>query len=116
MEHGVPQSLDEEADWPILGDGEGDVTTYETTDELPQTASDLVCKYRDAKDCVLRSAGYLDVLGNVWSCIVEGPGWVDLCIVNEGRGGCEVEVVRMEVADWKESYAKREDYVGPVDR
>ena len=106
----------DQSDWPILGDDGNDVTTYETTDELPQTAKDLVCQYRDAMDCIVHSAGYMDVLGNAWSCIVEGPGWVDLCLVTERGGGCTVEVVRMEVTDWRESYAQQEDDVGPVDR
>lgn len=82
---------------------DGDVTTYETSTELPATASDLVCEYRDERDCVVRSAGYLDLQGNAWSCLMEGPGWVDLCLVIQQDEGCVVRVARMEVTDWEES-------------
>lgn len=55
----------------------------------------------------LRYAGYLDLLGNVWGCLVSGDAWVQAIVVREeegdgtqdaalGRGGSSlVTVVRL---------------------
>lgn len=53
--------------------------------DVPTVACDLVAGYRDEGDCLLRHAGYLDLLGNVWGCVVQGPGWVDVCVVSQGE-------------------------------
>lgn len=88
------------------GDGDIHVTTYETSEELPDAAAELVSRYEEANDCLVRSAGYLDMFGNVWSCLMEGPGWVDLCLVSQGEDACVVRVTRMEAKEWERSYAQ----------
>ena len=62
--------------------------------------------YRDQGDCLLRRAGYLDLLGDVWSCTVEGPGWVDVVLVRraEGDRGSRVRVVRLALEEWEGAY------------
>lgn len=84
-----------------------DATAYTTARDVPEAASDLLERYRDEGDCLLRQAGYLDLLGNVWSCMTEGPGWVDVCVVvrSESGEGCAVRVVRLDRKEWEESYA-----------
>lgn len=112
-----PTNEGEEADELRRIRDDARVTSYQTSEELPETASELVLRYRDQRDCMVRSAGYIDMLGNAWSCLMEGPGWVDLCVVLQGDEGCSVQVIRMEVKDWEESYGhQKEDEVWPIDR
>jgi len=89
--------------WPYDASG-AEVASYETQEDLVDTATDVVCRYRDEETCVVRSAGYLGLLGNTWSCIMEGPGWVDLCVVQQKEHGCVVKTARLEANTWKEMY------------
>ena len=79
----------------------GDVTTYETQLELPDASQELVERYRDRGDCLMRQAGYLDLLGDAWSCVVQGPDWVDVCVVSSAAddAGSVVRVQRLERPD-----------------
>lgn len=82
------------------------VRTYASEHGLREEAERLLSAYQRRGDCLLREAGYLDLLGRVWSCTVQGPGWVDVCFVSEdaGSGGSEVRVVRMGLEEWRRSY------------
>ena len=84
------------------------LSAYESTKGMESTSCDLVRRYRDEADCLLRQAGYLDLLGRVWGCVVEGPGWVDVCVVREHAQDerCTVSVARMEVKAWEERYGR----------
>ena len=68
---------------------------------LEEEGSRVLERYRARGDCVLAQAGYLDLTGRVWGCVVQGDGWVEVCLVEEGDdgGGCSVSVVRMDAAD-----------------
>ncbi len=85
-------------DAPLPADG---VTTYETELELPDASQELVEQYRDRGDCLMCQAGYLDLLGDAWSCVVQGPDWVDVCVVSAAAGdsGSVVRVQRLEKVD-----------------
>ena len=48
---------------------------------LEQVATRLLRSYRDAGSCVLARSGFLDLTGSVWSCVIQGDGWTDVCIV-----------------------------------
>lgn len=65
---------------------------------VEQVATRLLCTYRDTGECVLASSGYLDLLGSVWGCVVEGDGWVEVCLVCERSqdDACKVIVLHME--------------------
>jgi hypothetical protein len=99
---------------PVYGDpadatdgSVGDVTRWETADDVGAAASALLEGYRDGSvPAVLVQAGYLDLLGNVWGCTVRGPAWVDVCLVAEAAEGSSVRVLRMEVARWEELYGE----------
>lgn len=81
-----------------LGLTYGDAVSGEGTlvsGDLPTVAQGLVLDYRSQGNCLLRHAGYLDLLGNVWGCVVQGPKWVDVCVVSQGNGESE-SVVRIE--------------------
>lgn len=70
---------------------------------LGQQAQKLLADYRDEGRCVLTQAGYIDLAGRVWSCVVTGDGWVDLCVVRANEdGGSDVSVQRMEASSWEE--------------
>ncbi len=69
-------------------------------------ARSVLSAYRDAHDCVLVQAGYLDLLGGTWSCTVQGPGWVDVVVVGaDGSSGSRVTTTRMGVSEWAASAA-----------
>ena len=92
----VGEASSDEAPLPV-----GEVTTYETELELPDASQELVERYRDRGDCLLRQAGYLDLLGDAWSCVVQGPDWVDVCVVSATSDdvGSVVRVQRLEESD-----------------
>lgn len=72
---------------------------------LTDTAEEAVGRYRDLAGVVLVRAGYLDLVGNVWGCVVSGPGWVEVCLVEErGEGESVVTTMRMEAEAWGEAY------------
>lgn len=86
------------------------VEEYETPLAVQEAAEEAVVRYRDRGDCVLAQAGYLDLFGGTWGCVVEGPGWVDVCVVarRQGEKASTVKTMRMEVADWEQVYGSRE--------
>ena len=71
--------------------------------ELPleEEGSRVLERYRSRGDCVLAQAGYLDLTGRVWGCVVQGDGWAEVCLVEDGHdgNGCSVSVVRMDAED-----------------
>ena len=60
----------------------------------------LLERYRGRGDCVVAQAGYLDLGGRTWGCVMQGEGWVELCVVQEGdEGGSTVVTRRMDADD-----------------
>ncbi len=65
--------------------------------ELPDIAGEVLEAYRAEGDCVLVSAGYLDLAGRVWECTVARGKEVEMCFVEEAQGGsCAVHRVRID--------------------
>jgi len=66
-------------------------------------AAEVLFSYKREGSCVLVRSGYLDFVGEVWSCIVQGDGWVDLCVVRgiEDGAASELTQVRMDVSLWQ---------------
>ena len=76
--------------------------SWKSEQTLEQQAQRLLAGYRDEGRCVLTQAGYIDLAGSVWSCVVTGDGWVDLCVVRATEdGGSDVSVQRMEASSWE---------------
>lgn len=81
--------------------------------QVRETALDVVAsaaaeleRYRSLENVVLVRAGWLDLLGNTWGCVVSGPGWVELCVVSELEPDTsQVKIVRMEAEQWGRAYA-----------
>ena len=81
-----------------------DVSLEGGSSAVPEAAAELVCEYERRGDCVLVRSGYLDLSGRVWSMVVEGSGWVDVCIVQSaGSGASETKVMHMDVEEWETS-------------
>lgn len=82
----------------ISGSGVSPTSGYAET--LEGRAEVVLTSYQGASDCVLAYAGYLDLLGDVWTCVVVGDGWSEICLVSEGDddGVASVRVVRIEGA------------------
>lgn len=67
---------------------------------LPGEGERVLEGYRLRGDCIVAQAGYLDLSGKVWGCVVQGAGWVDLCVIREGdEGGSEVVSWHMDADD-----------------
>ena len=64
---------------------------------LEESVREVLGRYQSDGRCLLVSAGYLDLLGSVWGCVLQGPGWVDVCVMSEeADGGCTLRSVRLE--------------------
>lgn len=99
----LPRALTEEGAQTVVWSEEGGVE---------QVATRLLATYRDGEPCVLCQAGYLDLLGRVWSCVVQGGGWVEICVVKEEDGASVVTLMRLdgdEVASALEASALEEE-------
>lgn len=87
----VGRQLDE-----MARDTGGSVQVTQTEEGLTDSAEQLILSYRDERTCLLRSAGFLDLRGHVWGCVIEGPGWVDICVLEEGQGmTCTKRVIHL---------------------
>jgi len=68
---------------------------------LEEAASECLRSYQGQEKAVLVSAGYLDLLGRVWGCTVQGDGWVDVCVVRADEGGgSRMQVEHLDAGSW----------------
>ncbi|MCI1666378.1 MAG: hypothetical protein LKI25_08495 [Atopobiaceae bacterium] len=97
-------------------------TRWVETGDVEQVAAGLLRGYRDGDEVTtLVRAGYVDLLGRVWSCTVRGDGWVDTCVVQgspasgagavtvssastEGAVSSKVSVMRFEEGRWADAW------------
>ena len=62
--------------------------TYEAKDNgLVDAGAEILERYEKTPGCTLVHAGYIDLFGNVWACLVAGPGWAELSVVRVGQDG-----------------------------
>jgi len=83
----------------LLDDG---ITEFHVNEELVSAAQGVLFRYEERGDCVLAQAGYLDLMGNVWACTVQGDGWVEVTVLRScgEEGGCDVTTVLMDASVW----------------
>lgn len=83
----------------LLDDG---ITEFHVNEELVSAAQGVLFRYQERGDCVLAQAGYLDLMGNVWACTVQGDGWVEVTVLRScgEEGGCDVTTVLMDASVW----------------
>lgn len=42
---------------------------------------------QDRGDSLVVRSGYLDMFGGAWGCVLQGSGWVEVCLVSEDGDG-----------------------------
>lgn len=81
-------------------------TDYHVDAGLEDSAAQVLEDYRDRGDCLLRQAGYLDLLGKTWGCVIEGPEWVDIVVLQEQEAGSTKRVTRLDSQAWESELGK----------
>ncbi len=76
-------------------------SVVETT--VNEAARNALTAYEAQGDCVLCQAGYLDLSGNAWGCVVQGDGWVEVVVTKRvgDDGLTEVTTIHMDVKAWE---------------
>lgn len=77
------------------------VVTTKCALDVRDEGAELLEGYADRGNCVLAQSGYLDLLERSWGCVVQGEGWVDICVVQEGPSGegSTCSVIHMDASD-----------------
>lgn len=87
------------------GDEAVESRVEEGGEDVVAKAASVLEGYRDRGDCLLREAGYLDLYGDVWGCVVEAPAWVDVVVVRSTtEGGNTTRTVRMRPDRWEAEF------------
>ena len=72
---------------------------------VADAAARLVEGWRARADAVLVQAGYLDLKGDSWGCVISGAGWVEVVVVAATEDGkSQVTTLRMEAEEWERAY------------
>lgn len=67
---------------------------------LEQEAEERLTAYRRESGCSLECAGYLDLYGNAWGCLVQGDGWVEILVIRDvADDTCSVQTIRLSVQE-----------------
>ncbi|MDO4850184.1 MAG: hypothetical protein Q4B45_10510 [Coriobacteriia bacterium] len=67
--------------------------------DVPEASAEVLEGYAARSDCALGQAGYLDVTGNAWGCVVLGDDWAEVCVVSADEEGSEVRTWRLSQGD-----------------
>lgn len=102
---GVAQEPGDASASALPPDAGGAIRRISSERSLEEEARELLVAYRDQGDCVLVRSGPIDLLGNAWSCVIQGPDWVDVCVVRRDKDltASEVTICRMDIQEWEES-------------
>ena len=58
----------------------------DSKETIQDEAQSVLESYQQRTDCVLVYSGYMDLAGNVWSCLVNGGNWSELVTIsNQGE-------------------------------
>lgn len=80
----------------VMSDAGGRVKVRRGTwNPLPEECQELLSTYQQQENCLLVHAGYLDLLGRTWGCVIRGIDWAEVGIVREAVGATEGEVLVM---------------------
>lgn len=55
----------------------------DSKETIQDEAQSVLKSYQQRSDCVLVYSGYMDLAGNVWSCLVNGGNWSELVIISD---------------------------------
>ncbi len=81
--------------------------TEEFCSSVSDAAGVLIKRYREQTGTTLVHAGWLDLVGRCWGCVVVGPGWADVCLVSGTDEVCTAQTIRMEVEEWRRIYGSQ---------
>lgn len=88
-----------------VGDGRlsGRVSARQVALDVPEAAGEVLRSYRD-RGLLLVEAGWLDLGGDVWGCVVWSGKWSEVCLVSgdPSGSGSEVRVMRIEGSGWED--------------
>lgn len=78
-----------------------EATRYESELALVDETERVLEERKGRGDCVVSKAGYLDLAGRTWGCVLQGDGWAEVLVVSEDEEGtgCEVVSWRMDAED-----------------
>ena len=77
---------------------------------VPESAGEALERYRQRGDASLAHAGWLDLQGKGWGCVVTGGDWVEVCLVAwRSEGESAITKMRMEVGEWDRAYGASQD-------
>lgn len=80
--------------------GNAEITKSQSSLALDDECASVLADYEGLGGCVVARDGYLDLAGKTWGCVVQGEGWVEICLVQESaEGGSERVVWRMDASD-----------------
>ena len=72
------------------------------TEETLQVAAERTLKnYQQRSDCLLVYSGYLDLMGNVWCCLVNGGDWSELVTISDQGDTRRVSICHISAQDTK---------------
>ncbi len=100
-----------EVDAGVADDARAVMDAAESSVRLSERAvadesAEVLAAYGERRDCVLRRAGYLGLLGGSWACLVYGSDWAEICVVT----GTEDD--GSEVRSWRITGAELEALAG----
>ena len=55
----------------------------DSKETIQDEAQSVLESYQQRADCVLVYSGYIDLSGNVWSCLVNGGNWSELVTISD---------------------------------
>ena len=75
--------------------------SYHSERPLEDEAACVLEESGERGDCIVARSGYLDLLGRVWGCVLQGEGWVEIVLVSEASSGegSDVAAWRMSAGD-----------------
>lgn len=62
----------------------------------------VLLTYESFEGGSLKEAGYLDLWGGVWSCVIQQSDMVTICIIRDKQSSCEISTVCMNANDWEQ--------------
>lgn len=73
----------------------------DTEETLPVAAERTLKHYQQRSDCLLVYSGYLDLMGNVWCCLVNGGNWSELVTISDQGDTRRVAICHISAQDTK---------------
>lgn len=71
----------------------------EEDDGLVDACAEVLERYESVPGCTPAYAGYIDLFGDVWACLVFGEGWAEISVVHKSAGGTpQTKVFRFDAS------------------